>query len=140
MDVFDIFTGEVAKAKFATAYTPEMEPKIAEMSEASITETAYIPPEVQIKDMMEAGTRLAYERRARFDAIRTGEEGDLPITRTSGVDIVDVAKAAQAVEERLAAQQLAAQEKAVKASKEADDARIQAAVKAALEAQQAPVK
>jgi hypothetical protein len=140
MNVFDIFSGEISKAKFATAYSPAADVDIAPMSELSITETAYIPPEVQIKDMMDAGTRLAFERRARFETIKAEGEEELPITRKNGIDIVDVVKEAVAVEKRLAAQQLAAQEKAVKESEVADEARIQAAVKAALEAKQTQVK
>lgn len=65
MDVFDIFTGEVSKSRFASSYNRPVVDEIAPMSEESITETSYIPPEVQIRDMMEAGDRLARERKER---------------------------------------------------------------------------
>lgn len=141
MDTYDIFDGVVSQKRFASAYNRPVTDEIAPMSELSITETAYIPPEVQIKDMMDAGVRLAQERKARFQAIQ-GEEGEpeVPLEMRSGVDIVDVAKMATEVEERLAEQQLAAQAKAKKESEEADNARIQAAVAAAIAAQQTPVK
>lgn len=69
MDVFDIFTGEVSKVRFATAYNRPTLDEIAPMSEESITETSYIPAEIQIRDMMEAGDRLARERKERVKAL-----------------------------------------------------------------------
>lgn len=102
--------------------------------EGSITETAYVPPQVQIMDMMDAGRRLAEARRARFDSVSYGlrddEDVPLDITRGPNVDVVDVQKAAEGLKVRLDEAQTAEDKKkadeAAKAAKEADEARINA--------------
>jgi hypothetical protein len=135
MKVYDTLTGEVKDAKFASVSERPLEESIAPQNEASITETAYVPPEVMIKDMMDAGIRLDESRRRRFSEVN-GEEGteEVDVTRVRGVDIVDVADAAYALQDRIQAAKEAAQAKAVSDSKAAEKARIDAAVAAALAA------
>jgi len=104
--------------------------EVDQVSPRSITELAYVPPQVMIKDMMDAGRRLAAERRMRFDSVELGVEdvqGDMPLdpTREPGVDLVDVTRAERAVRSRLEAQRelrRKAKEDALQKAKEAAEA------------------
>jgi hypothetical protein len=121
MEALDIYTGELVKVPF---YTPRFVPSTMQYEKEdhfSITEQAYVPPQVQIADMMIAGLRLAEERRARFDSteLNLPEEEDIPMDplREPGIDLVDVQRAAIRVSESLRA----SQEKANREIKEAQD-------------------
>jgi hypothetical protein len=133
MKVVDVFTGEVSDSNFQTIYKGSLESQSEIPAKGNITETAYIPPQIQIADFMDAGTRLALERKARFDSIQLElqDEEDVPldVTREPNVDIVDVQKAANAAEKRINTARKQAQDQAVEASKKAEDARIEAIVK-----------
>jgi len=135
MKVYDTLTGEVKDAKFASVSERPLEESIAPQNEASITETAYVPPEVMIKDMMDAGIRLDESRRRRFSEVN-GEEGteEVDVTHKSGVDLVDIADAALELQDRFEAAERADKVKAVSDSQAAEKARIDAAVAAALAA------
>lgn len=136
MEYMDVYTGEVVKAAFATQRFVPLGPTQEKEDHSSITETAYVPPQIQIRDMMLAGLRLAEERRARFDSVELGvEDGDIPLdpTREPGVDIVDLERAAAAVS---AAVNVAVESAAAKEKEVADAARkaeINAAVEKALQ-------
>lgn len=139
-------TGEVLNVKFGTQWIVPLFSYAEKGDPRSITETAYVPPQVQIQDMIDAGARLAAARKARFDTVELqldAEDDDVPLdpTRQPGVDLVDVQKAAQAVSTRLqeakSALQVAAEKKAAADAKAADDARVEALVKARLESLEA---
>lgn len=128
MEAFDILTGEVLEVapRFFTAY----QRPVFDSSEAgdprTITEMAYVPPQVRINEMMEAGRRLAAERRLRFDSSELNvddPDGDMPEdpTRAPGVDLVDVSRAQMALNRRLAARRAAlrAERKAAEDAKQA---------------------
>ena len=85
MKTYNIASGEVSSdVRFATAYDRPVGDFEEHPVKESQTETAYVPPQVQIADMMDAGVRLAAARRARFDSTELGEdlagpEVDLPL-------------------------------------------------------------
>jgi len=55
-----------------------------------ITEQAgYLPPQVQIEQMMEAGRRLADYRKEQFDALYDVDDVELDPTRSPGFDMAD---------------------------------------------------
>ena len=70
-----------------------------------ITETAgYIPADVQIQDMIAAGMRLGEYRREMYDFAADEEvpEDYMDVTRSPGVDVVDVERAGIAVNAKIA--------------------------------------
>lgn len=105
MQCVNILNGKVTERDFQTALEVEVDPKVAPMDDFNITETAYIPPQVQIKEFMEAGARLDAERRARFDnrELNLDPEDDIPLdlARDPNVDVVDMQRAARSANERI---------------------------------------
>jgi hypothetical protein len=105
---FDILSGETAEARFYTQYDRPVRDESEHPSLESQTETGYVPPEVQIEDMMRAGKTLMEYRKARFDTVeladQEGDEIPLDPTREPGVDLVDVMRASRNVFQRLKAQ------------------------------------
>lgn len=135
MKVVNILNGEVSDKDFQTSIEFEIDGKVAPMDDFSITETAYIPPQVQIKDFMDAGVRLNAERRARFDnrELDLGDQDDIPLDpmREPNVDIVDVQRAARQADaniektKRQILAELKAQEEAIKSGEGKDTAGAQ---------------
>lgn len=109
-------------------------------SKPAVTIEPYMPPQIQVADMMDAGLRLAEARKARYDTVELGigEGEDVPLdpTRAPGVDMVDIQRAAEKASAALkASYQSASEAAAAKAKAEAeaaDQARIQAAAEALL--------
>jgi len=97
MNTLNIITGEIEKRDFADMFHVYADETGEKGDTKSITETGYIPPTQQIKDMMQAGIRLAKERRARFDSLELNlaedEEPPFDPTREPNVDLVDVQRA-----------------------------------------------
>lgn len=147
MKCVNVLTGEAVQADFATAYIRPLKDESERPSPASIVEQAYVPPQAQIQDMMDAGVRLAAYRKARFDTVelQIAENGDVPldVTREPGADLVDVQRAAEDLEARLGAEaskaEIAARAKAKADAEAADAARIEARARAIL-AEQAAIK
>ena len=70
-----------------------------------ITEcSGYIPADVQIQDMIAAGMRLGEYRREMYDFAADEEvpEDYMDVTRSPGVDVVDVERAGIAVNAKIA--------------------------------------
>lgn len=107
MELYNIVTGELVDLPWPTMWhrSPKDTGEIG--SPTSITETAYIPPTQQIKDMMAAGIRLADERRARFDTkdldIQPGDEPPADPMREPNLDLVDAQRQIDELAKRTAA-------------------------------------
>lgn len=106
MVLIKILTGETTEGDFATQYHRPVKDWSEDHSKSKpgITVEPYIPPQVQIAEMMDAGARLAALRKARFDSVELQVEGDdIPLdpTREPGVDLVDVDRQARRVAEML---------------------------------------
>ena len=141
----NLFTGELVEdVVFFTSTIRPAWSSSENQSELSAVEKGYIPPEVQIQDMMKAGIALQQARKARFDSVELGvdPDSDIPLdsTRNPGVDLVDIQREADAVGKRLeAAAGKAASEAAAKAkadSEAADAARIEARARELVAAQE----
>lgn len=132
MKVYDIFTGEVSEKAFATSYAPQLEVVLEPCDDRSITEEGYIPPEVQIREMIEAGQRLDLARKERFAAMSQEEEEQLEpdVTMQPGVDVVDVMAAARSTSSRLEEQARVQKEKEAAAATAAMESKFQEAVNA----------
>lgn len=79
------------------------------MNPESIVETAgYLPADVQISTMIDAGRRLGEARKEMYDYFDGGEEGfddvDVPPDRIPGADIADASQLAMALKTRFANQ------------------------------------
>lgn len=133
MEALDIYTGEVKEVPFFTQRYVPLAAKGEKEDSKSITETAYIPPQVQIADMMQAGVRLAEERRARFDSVELstpdGEDPPLDPLREPGLDLSDLSR----LESSVSAVRTAMEEQARVKAKEESDAQRQAEINAAVE-------
>jgi hypothetical protein len=103
MEAVKLLTGETVQLDFFTAWERPLKDQSEHPDPKSITETAYVPPQVQIKDMMDAGVALAASRKARFDSVELRIDEDIPLdpTREPGVDLVDIQRQAEAVSKRL---------------------------------------
>lgn len=141
MKALDVYTGELVDVPFFSQRNVPLDMKYEKEDHQTATEQAYVPPQVQIADMMLAGLRLAEERRARFDSVdlNVSEEEDLPLDplREPGLDLVDVSRAVAGLNESLKRYQ----EKANREAQEAKDAEqkkvFEAAIQAELEARKA---
>lgn len=137
MDAIDLVTGEVVKVPYQTNRYQSIASWQEHPDEKSITETAYVPPQVQIQDMMEAGLRLAAERKARFDSVelnvQEGEDIPLDPTREPGVDLVDVQRAAESLDVRLSKAEKERLENAAKERERISKEELDRAVEAELE-------
>lgn len=133
MEALDIYTGEIKEVPFYSQRHVPSTLKYEKEDHTSVTETAYVPPQVQIADMMLAGLRLAEERRARFDSVELEipAEEDIPLDplREPGIDLVDVSRAAA----RVSAAVAAAQEQANRKAQEAKDAEQKKALEKAVQ-------
>ena len=79
------------------------------MNPESIVETAgYLPADVQISTMIDAGRRLGEARKEMYDYFDGEEEGfdqvDVPPDRVPGADLADASQISMAVNARLEAQ------------------------------------
>jgi len=135
MEAIDVYTGEVVEVPFFSQRYVPAKMKYEKEDHHSMTEQAYVPPQVQIADMMLAGIRLADERRQRFDSsdlqIPEGEDIPLDPLREPGIDLVDVQKTVAAVSARLAD----SQEKANREAQEARDAAYKAELEKSVQAE-----
>ena len=142
-ELVDRYTGEVVDGVVASNRFVPVAIKKEKVDPLTRTERGYIPPTVQIADMMNAGARLAAERKARFDSQELGmEEGaDVPLdpTREQGLDLVDVQRLAEKAKNAATALQEAVRAKEKEAADAAKQAELQAAVEKAL-AERAAVK
>lgn len=133
METVDILTGELSEKRFQSSYNVSTKDCSEVPVKGNITETAYVPPQHRIQEFMQAGERLAAERRKRYDSVQLGldEEAEVPLdpSREPNVDIVDVQKAAKAANMRIKMAQDAAVE---------DSARAEAARKEAVKAETKP--
>lgn len=123
-------TGEIVETTFYTQWVRPIKDSSEIPDTKTMTEMSYVPADIQIKEMLDAGARLDAYRKARFSSDLTpeGEEEEIDPTTEPGVDLVDIGKTAQAVESRLSEQAQTANKKAAEAAKEAQDAAIQAEV------------
>lgn len=105
MEYINIYTGEVREGYSHTAEEIPLKPTCEKEDHRTMTEQAYVPPEIQINDMILAGLRLDAERRARFDSteleIPEGEDIPLDPTREPGVDLVDIQRHSERVRSEL---------------------------------------
>lgn len=82
---------------------PKADPEVN--SGEQITEMAgYIPADVQIEDMLAAGMRLGEYRREMYDFSADEEVPDdyMDVTRTPGIDVVDVENAGVSINAKIA--------------------------------------
>lgn len=104
MVTINTVTGELSEAKFSTQWDGYSKDCSEIPVKGNITETAYVPPQIRIQDFMEAGGRLAEERRKRFQSVilGAGEEDEIPLDVMSepNLDIVDVMREGKAAEAR----------------------------------------
>lgn len=105
MKLVNILTGELTEGLFQSTYIQLLDSQAEHPDPKSITETAYVPPQVQIEDMIDAGVRLAAYRKGRFDSIELAIDGDeIPLDpmREPAVDVVDTMKIGLAAADRVA--------------------------------------
>lgn len=105
--------------KFYTEY--DRPPSDAEVgSPISKTETAYVPPDIQIDEMIRAGERLGQSRKEMYD-FAPGEEDDgyVDPTRSPGFDFADASML-----ERSARASLRQQKQAAEAEKKSTAAAV----------------
>lgn len=135
MEARDRFSGEVKEVPFLSQRHLCVGVKKEKFDSFTRTERGYVPPTVQIADMMNAGLRLAAERRARFDSqyVKEGEEVPLDPTREPGVDLVDMGRLAEKAKNAATAFEEAVRAKEKEASDAARQAEINAAVEKALQ-------
>lgn len=115
MEVVDRYSGEIVSKSFRSSRFVAGKIKKEPFDPFTRTERAYVPPQIQIGDMMEAGKRLAEERRKRFDTdYFPQEDQEIPLDpmRELGLDLADVSKlalkakkAAEGLQERIVAKQ-----------------------------------
>lgn len=105
MEYMNVYTGEVRTGHGHTSEEIPVEPTVEPEDHRSITEQSYIPPQVQINDMLLAGLRLDAERRARFDSsdMNIEDPNQIPLdpTREPGVDLVDIQRIGSAARSTL---------------------------------------
>lgn len=139
MKAVDVLTGELVDVKFFTQWQTPLELVQEPGSPETKTEMAYVPPKVQIEDMMRAGLALDLYRKGRFgvgaQALADAEELEVGIEL--GADLVDVQRAAEALTVRLSEQEKRAAVAAGEAAKAADERRIQDAAEKLLAAREA---
>lgn len=102
-------------SKFMSQFSEDYQPDYEAGGGESLVEPAgYVPADIQIRGMIEAGMRLGEARKEMFDY-----EGDVDVnldlgqigydpTRSPGLDPADVSIAAQGLERRLKEQKAAA--------------------------------
>lgn len=133
MELYDVVTGEVTKEKFHRQFAVPVAMCQEPGDPHTITEMAYVPPKAQIEDMMRSGLLLQEYRKARFgvkeDAISL-EEDEQEVGITQGMDLVDVQRAASALNVRLTAVEKARAEELGKEAKRAEEIRFKEAVDA----------
>lgn len=134
-ELVDRYTGEIVSGKVASNRFVPASIKKEKVDPFTRTERGYIPPTVQIADMMNAGLRLAAERKARFDSELVGEGEEVPLDRTRepGLDLVDVQRLAERAKSAATALEEAVRAKEKEASDAAKQAELQAAVEKALQ-------
>lgn len=98
---------------FFTQYSRPKEKELEPGGGERLVETAgYVPAEVQISDMLEAGRRLGEYRRDRFD-FGSGEEVPedyFDPTRSRGFDLADASRLQHEVTARFSEQEAKAEE------------------------------
>ncbi len=140
-DLVDRYTGEVVSGSVRSNRLVPIAIKKEKVDPFTRTERGYIPPTVQIADMMNAGLRLAAERRARFDSseLNIADEEDVPLDpmREQGLDLADVSRLAEKAKNAATALQEAVRAKEKEKADAAEKARIQVEVEKELQARQA---
>lgn len=132
MKYIDVFTGEVVETKFGTQYLLPFQEQSEKPSSKTMTEMSYVPADIQVKEMLDAGARLDAYRKQRFgsELVEEGQDPEVDPTSEPGVDLVDIGKAAEAVNMRLEEQDAANRKKAVEEAEQAKKVAFDAAVEA----------
>ncbi len=140
-ELIDRYSGELVSGKVKSNRYVPVKSKKEPVDPFTRTERGYIPPTIQISDMMNAGLRLAAERRARFDSVDLnvpdGEDVPLDPMREPGLDLADVSRLADRAKNAATALQEAVRTKEKEKSDAAEKARIQVEVEKVLQAREA---
>ncbi len=140
-ELLDRYTGELVTGSIRSNRLVPVSIKKEPVDPFTRTERGYVPPTIQIADMMNAGLRLAAERRARFDSVEleVPEEEDIPLDpmREQGLDLADVSRLAEKAKNAATALQEAVRTKKKEVADAAEKARIQEQVEKELQARQA---
>lgn len=76
-------------AKFKTQYDRKEDPGQEGGGELITEQAGYVPPQVQIENMIMAGQRLNASRAEMYDTMEVYEEPDIDPTRSPGFDLAD---------------------------------------------------